>query len=164
MKTKMQQVFLTDEMVDPSGKFTNGGTTSSWPLGGSMVTLVNGTGRLLPAVKPPPEGAGPRARAALAQARVPVTCIAGHVHWNTITTVDGITHLTQQSLTESFTTNGEPAGAYGMLELGDTVNWQVHGDDPISFSFKPGLARWTPPLPGFDSHPEFAARRRGQLK
>jgi Icc protein len=104
-----------------------------------------------------------RARAALAQARVPVTCIAGHVHWNTITTVDGITHLTQQSLTESFTTNGEPAGAYGMLELGDTVNWQVHGDDPIAFSFKPGLARWTPPLPGFDSHPEFAARRRGQL-
>ncbi|WP_346913025.1 metallophosphoesterase [uncultured Roseibium sp.] len=105
-----------------------------------------------------------RARAALAQARVPVTCIAGHVHWNTITTVDGITHLTQQSLTESFTTNGEPAGAYGMLELGDTVNWQVHGDDPIAFSFKPGLARWTPPLPSFDSHPEFAARRRGQLK
>ncbi len=105
-----------------------------------------------------------RARAALSQARVPVTCIAGHVHWNTITTVDGITHLTQQSLTESFTTNGEPAGAYGMLELGDTVNWQVHGDDPIAFSFKPGLTRWTPPLPGFDSHPEFAARRRGQLK
>ena len=105
-----------------------------------------------------------RARAALAQARVPVTCIAGHVHWNTITTVDGITHLTQQSLTESFTTNGEPAGAFGMLELGETVNWQVHGADPIAFSFRPGMTRWTPPLPGFDSHPEFAARRRGQLK
>jgi predicted phosphodiesterase len=54
-----------------------------------------------------------RARAALAQARVPVVCLAGHVHWNTVTTVGGITHLTQQSLTESFTTQGEPAGAMG---------------------------------------------------
>jgi len=65
MKTKMQQVFLTDEMVDPSGVFTNGGTTTAWPLGGSMVTLVNGTGRLLPSITPPPESAGPRARATI---------------------------------------------------------------------------------------------------
>jgi len=25
MKTRMFQIYLTDEMVDPSGKFTNGG-------------------------------------------------------------------------------------------------------------------------------------------
>jgi Icc protein len=105
-----------------------------------------------------------RARAALAQARVPVVCLAGHVHWNTITTVDGITHLTQQSLTESFTTQGEPAGAYGMIELGQTVSWKVEGRDPVAFSFKPAKADWTPPLPVFSAHPEFAARRRGDLK
>ena len=52
-----------------------------------------------------------RARQALAQARVPVACLAGHVHWNTVTTIDGIPHLTQQSLTESFTTQGAPAEA-----------------------------------------------------
>ncbi|ADZ70600.1 metallophosphoesterase family protein [Polymorphum gilvum] len=105
-----------------------------------------------------------RARAALAQARVPVACIAGHVHWNTVTTVDGITHLTQQSLTESFTTRGEPAGAFGMLELDDTIHWQVHGRDPFRFSFRPTAERWTPPLPDFAAHPEFSARRKGLLK
>lgn len=105
-----------------------------------------------------------RARAVLAQANVPVVCIAGHVHWNTITKVDGITHLTQQSLTESFTTRGEPAGAFGLIELAETVTWRVEGSDPISFSFRPSVARWTPPLPDFSSHPEFAAKRRGLLK
>ena len=105
-----------------------------------------------------------RARAALAQSRHPVVCLSGHVHWNTITTVDGITHLTQQSLTESFTTRGEPAGAFGLLELGETVSWQVQGLDPIAHSFKPHADRWTPPLPDFNQHPEFAARRRGDLK
>lgn len=87
-----------------------------------------------------------RARAALAQARVPVAAIAGHVHWNTVTTVDGIPHMTQQSLTESFTTAGEPARAWGMLELGETVQWQVFGDDPFEARLTPSRHRWTPPL------------------
>lgn len=94
-----------------------------------------------------------RVRAALALARVPVVCLAGHVHWNTITCVDGITHLTQQSLTESFTTAGEPAGAMGLLELGETLRWEVAGADPITFAFRPDARRWTPPLPDFAAHP-----------
>lgn len=100
-----------------------------------------------------------RARAALALARVPVVCLAGHVHWNTITAVDGITHLTQQSLTESFTTQGEPAGAMGVLELSETVRWEVAGADPIAFSFAPRAHRWTPPLPDFRAHPGLRERR-----
>lgn len=48
-----------------------------------------------------------RARAMIEQARHPVVCIAYHVHWNTVTPVGGAVHLTQQSLTESFTTDGE---------------------------------------------------------
>lgn len=105
-----------------------------------------------------------RARAALAQSRFPVVCLSGHVHWNTVTTVDGITHLTQQSLTESFTTKGEPAGAFGLLELDDTVSWQVQGLDPFAFSFRPTADRWTPPLPVFSEHVEFAAKRRGDCR
>lgn len=93
-----------------------------------------------------------RIRAALALARVPVVCLAGHVHWNTITCVDGITHLTQQSLTESFTTGGEPAMAMGLVELGEAVRWEVAGADPIAFAFRPDTRRWTPPLPDFRSH------------
>ncbi|ARE39041.1 hypothetical protein RGUI_0900 [Rhodovulum sp. P5] len=90
-----------------------------------------------------------RARAALATARHPVVCLAGHVHWNTITQVDGVIHLTQQSLTESFTTQGEPAAAWGMLELGADIHWQVHGRDPFELRMTPRPARWTPPLAPF---------------
>lgn len=99
-----------------------------------------------------------RARAALAQARVPVVCLAGHVHWNTVTTVDGIAHLTQQSLTESFTTEGAPAGAMGVIELGETVRWKVDGDDPFGTELRPAARRWTPALPEFRTHPEMRAR------
>jgi predicted phosphodiesterase len=99
-----------------------------------------------------------QARAALAQARVPVVCLAGHVHWNTVTTVDGIPHLTQQSLTESFTTEGAPAGAMGILDLGETLRWEVAGADPFSFATRPRVARWTPPMPDVRAHPEFGRR------
>ncbi|MBY6160330.1 metallophosphoesterase [Mameliella alba] len=91
----------------------------------------------------------PRVRQALAQAGVPVVCIAGHVHWNTVTTVNGISHLTQQSLTESFTTQGEPAAAWGMLDLSDTVHWQVFGKDPFEARITPKPGRWTPPMGRF---------------
>ncbi|MEL6919741.1 MAG: metallophosphoesterase [Pseudomonadota bacterium] len=90
-----------------------------------------------------------RARQALAQAHVPVICLAGHVHWNTVTTVDGIPHLTQQSLTESFTTQGAPAEAWGMLTLAETAHWQVFGKDPFEARVTPQTARWTPPLMPF---------------
>ncbi|MEO0937725.1 MAG: metallophosphoesterase [Pseudomonadota bacterium] len=90
-----------------------------------------------------------RARQALAQARVPVICVAGHVHWNTVTTVDGIPHLTQQSLTESFTTQGAPAEAWGLMTLDKTVHWQVFGHDPFEARLTPQTGRWTPPLMPF---------------
>ncbi|WP_204327550.1 hypothetical protein, partial [Stenotrophomonas maltophilia] len=73
-----------------------------------------------------------RIRAVLRQARVPVIWISGHVHWNTLTTVDGIAHITLQSLTETFTTQGEAAGAFALLELSDKVLWRVHGRDPFT--------------------------------
>ena len=90
-----------------------------------------------------------RVREVLAQARVPLVCIAVHVHWSTVTTVDGTPHITQQSLTESFTTAGEPARAWGMLELGETVHWQVFGDDPFEARLTPSNQRWTAPLQPF---------------
>lgn len=99
-----------------------------------------------------------RARTALAQARVPVVCLSGHVHWNTVTTIDGITYLTQQSLTESFTTRGEPSGAMGLLELNETVTWHVEGSDPFDLAFRPKATRWTPPLPNFSNCPELRQR------
>lgn len=103
-----------------------------------------------------------RARAVLRRARVPVVCLSGHVHWNTLTTVDGIPHLTLQSLTESFTTMPEAAGAWGMLELGDTISWSVFGKDPFSarIDAKETLRRWMTPLQPFHEHPELRQRHR----
>ncbi len=70
-----------------------------------------------------------QARAVLAEAKVPVVCVAGHVHWNSLTIVDGQPHLTLQSLTETFTTAPDPAGAFAVLDLADDVVWTVHGRD-----------------------------------
>lgn len=90
-----------------------------------------------------------RARAVLEQSSHPMVCLAGHVHWNTATCLSGIWHLTQQSLTESFTTEGEPAGAWGMIELADTVHWEVFGKDPFAATLSPCATRWTPPMDKF---------------
>jgi hypothetical protein len=102
-----------------------------------------------------------RVRAVLSRARVPVVCLAGHVHWNTLTTVDGIPHLTLQSLTESFTTMPKPAGAWGLLELGETAEWTVYGRDPFQarIEMRETLRRWMTPLQPFAEHPELRQRR-----
>lgn len=101
-----------------------------------------------------------RARAVLRQARVPVICLSGHVHWNTLTTVDGIPHLTLQSLTESFTTMPRPAGAWGLLELSERIAWTVYGNDPFVAKLDAAdtLRRWMTPLQPFSEHPELRHR------
>lgn len=100
-------------------------------------------------------------RRALAGAAAPVICIAGHVHWNTLTVVDGVPHFTVQSLTESFTTHPEPACAFAALELGDHIAMTVHGLDPfdVRLPVAPTGRRWVPPLPPFDQLRERQAAR-----
>lgn len=102
-----------------------------------------------------------RVRAVLRQATVPVVCLSGHVHWNTLTTVDGIPHLTLQSLTESFTTMPEAAGAWGLLELDDSISWSVFGKDPFSarIAAHETMRRWMTPLQPFHEHPELRLAR-----
>lgn len=87
----------------------------------------------------------PRVRAMLAQAEVPIVSLAGHVHWNTLSQDNGIFYLTQQSVTESFTTDGESTGSYGLIELADQVSWQVFGKDPIKVDFEVSAKRWIAP-------------------
>ncbi|RUT31086.1 hypothetical protein EMQ25_09420 [Arsenicitalea aurantiaca] len=58
--------------------------------------------------------------------------LSGHVHWNTVTSVAGIRHITIQSLSERFTTMPRPAGAHAMLEIADgMLSLRVHGEDPF---------------------------------
>ena len=71
-------------------------------------------------------------RRIIGHAPCPIVGLAGHVHWNTLTVVDGTPHITLQSLTETFTT-GDPAGAAAVLEIEDQVlRWTVRGHDRLS--------------------------------
>jgi len=79
-----------------------------------------------------------------------VLCIAGHVHWNDSSTIDGIRYLTLQSLTESYTTQGEASGAWAEIEIGDQgLRWRAHGGDPLRYEapLRGRNMRWVPPLP-----------------
>lgn len=102
-----------------------------------------------------------RLRAVLREARAPLAWISGHVHWNTLTIVDGVPHFTLQSLTESFTTLPEPAGAFGLLELSDRIVWRAHGLDAFAADLPAAQTarRWITPLQPFDDHPEMRQRR-----
>lgn len=88
-------------------------------------------------------------RRLLAACPAPVMALAGHVHWNSVTLVDGIAHLTLQSLTETFTTGCEPAAAMGLLDLAGEACLRVVGADPFACGvpFAGPRRRWLPPLP-----------------
>jgi 3',5'-cyclic-AMP phosphodiesterase len=97
-------------------------------------------------------------RRVIAAAPSPVVAIAGHVHWNTLTTVDGTPHLTLQSLTEAFTT-GLPSGCTAVLEIDRGVlRWTVAGRDPFTawLPWRDRKLRWVSPLDRFRAE-EFQA-------
>jgi 3',5'-cyclic-AMP phosphodiesterase len=109
---------------------------------------------------------GAALRDVLRASRVPTAWIAGHVHWNTLTTVDGIPHMTQQSLTESFVMSddngrGDACGAFGLLELSaSAIDWQVFGADAFRAVIPVHQAgrRWYKPLEHFSAYPNHAER------
>jgi hypothetical protein len=87
-------------------------------------------------------------RGVLARAPCPLIALAGHVHWNTLTMVDGTPHLTLQSLTETFTT-GEPAASTAVIEIdGDELRWTVGGLDRIAITLPWPKAKpqWRAPM------------------
>ena len=103
-------------------------------------------------------------RGVIARAPCPLIALAGHVHWNTLTIVDGVPHLTQQSLTETFTT-GEPAGSTGVIEIdGDDFRWTVAGLDRISITlpWPNARAQWRAPLRAFSEMKESRAAAFGK--
>lgn len=106
-------------------------------------------------------GGAERVRALLRAAPMPLVWVSGHVHWNTLTMVDGVPHLTLQSLTETFTTHPEPAASWGLLELSDAILWRAFGVDTFEAKITASEAarRWIAPLPPFEQHPEIRQRR-----
>ncbi len=110
-----------------------------------------------------------RIRAMLRASRVPTAWISGHVHWNTLTTIDGIPHMTQQSLTESFvmspdTGAGEACGAYGLLKLSKRdIAWRVFGRMPSAFVFR-SIKRRGAGTPRSSQWPRMRLRARARGK
>ena len=74
------------------------------------------------------------ARAIIEKSARVVMAVAGHVHWNSLNTIDGIHYLTIQSLTETFTTPPHPAAAWAQLELEQQANMRVLGRDPLALT------------------------------
>lgn len=91
--------------------------------------------------------------------------ISGHVHWNTVTNVRGIQHLTVQSVSERFTTFPHGAGAFAMLTIADGMfTFDVHGNDPFHARLpfrKSGERPWMNPLRPFD---EMREREHAELE
>ncbi|ANK81586.1 MAG: hypothetical protein TEF_12875 [Rhizobiales bacterium NRL2] len=78
-------------------------------------------------------GEGAAVRQVIERSGKVVLCLAGHTHWNALHVIDGIPYVTVHSLTESFTTAGKPTGAWGVAEIGETIDIQVFGRDPVRF-------------------------------
>lgn len=80
--------------------------------------------------------------------------LSGHVHWNTLTNVRGLPHLTLQSVSERFTTYPAGAAAFAMLEIADgRFGIKVHGNDPFEARMpfrRSGDRRWMNPMTPFD--------------
>lgn len=79
--------------------------------------------------------------------------LSGHVHWNTVTNVGNVQHITIQSLSERFTTMPQTAAAYAILTIEDgSLSVEVFGNDPfyarVPFR-KSGDQRWVAPLRPF---------------
>ena len=77
-----------------------------------------------------------------------IAVVSGHVHWNQLHFMDGIPHFTLQSLSETFTTHPHAAGSWALLTLGDTVELEVFGRDPVMYRMpvKNASHHWLPPM------------------
>jgi hypothetical protein len=77
--------------------------------------------------------------------------LSGHVHWNSITNVGNLYHVTVQSASERFTTGPNAAAATALLDIdGGNARLEVFGRDPIAVTFpfrKSGEHRWPKPRP-----------------
>jgi len=93
-----------------------------------------------------------RAQAIITGAGNVAMCVAGHVHWNNLSRIGGIPFLSLQSLTESYTTQGEASGAWAVIEAdAEGVSWRGYGQDPIELKVHTGGGnrRWAEPLAPF---------------
>lgn len=75
--------------------------------------------------------------------------LSGHVHWNTVTQINNLPHITIQSLSERFTTFPKTAECWALLEITQhEMSLEVRGNDPffVRLPFnRSGDQRWITP-------------------
>lgn len=100
-------------------------------------------------------------RAAVEETGNAALWLAGHVHWNTVTTVAGVQHITIQSMAERFTTAPATANAFAILDIDNgEAALTVHGNDPFHARVpfrRSGDQRWLAPLPPFHEIEDISA-------
>jgi len=89
-----------------------------------------------------------RARDLIEGSEKVIAVVSGHVHWNQLHFMDGIPHFSLQSLSETFTTHPHAAGSWALLTLGDTIELEVFGRDPVMYRMpvKNPSHHWLPPM------------------
>ena len=85
-------------------------------------------------------------RSILKQAKNATFCFSGHIHQNTYTQVDGISHFTQQSLTETYVKEDQTTNSMGLIELGENLTWEVFGNDRIKIEQPINTGNWASPI------------------
>lgn len=85
-------------------------------------------------------------RTILRESSNPTFCFSGHIHQNTYTQVDGISHFSQQSLTETHITKGRMTGSMGLIDIDQNLSWQVYGIDQIMIEEPIAKKSWLPPI------------------
>jgi hypothetical protein len=73
------------------------------------------------------------ARAVIEASGKVVLCLAGHTHWNALSTIDGIHYATVPSLTEAFMSWPNAAAAWATCELDDNLRIRVEGEVPAEY-------------------------------
>ena len=85
-------------------------------------------------------------RSILRHSQSPTFCFAGHVHQNSFYQVDGISHFTQQSLTETYVTKNQLSNSMGLIEVDQTLTWNVFGSERIKIEEPLEKKNWITPI------------------
>ncbi|MCG8548223.1 MAG: metallophosphoesterase [Alphaproteobacteria bacterium] len=96
-----------------------------------------------------------------------VLVLAGHVHWNAGTTIDGVHYRTLASLSDTFdATAVDAAGTWAIVELGEDgwISLEVFGREPMRWSapMRQQETHWRRPLSGDGFHARMKALWEGR--
>jgi Icc protein len=92
---------------------------------------------------------GATARSVIEASAKVVLVLAGHVHWNSGTTIDGVHYRTLACLTDTFQAGVDASRTWAVLDLdASSISLDVRGAEPMRWSAppRPDHAHWKKPM------------------